>query len=227
VNLVDARFPASAIAFDLDGVLIDSMPTIRAYWADWARRHQRRPEEVLASLHLTAEELVRKFAPHLDAAEEAKRTALGQARMEAEIVVFEGARELLSELRPDGWGVVTSARRPLAIQHLRLGALPVPKVLITAEDTPRGKPDPAGYLLAASRLGFAAGDCVAIEDSPAGVRAARRAGMVVIAVTNTHRREELTEANAVVDSLVSLRVTTAPKPSGGLVISFAGTSPFG
>jgi sugar-phosphatase len=221
---MDARFSASAIAFDLDGVLTDSMPTIRAYWTDWAQRHQRHPEDVLASLHLTAEELVRKFAPHLDATEEAKRTAEGQARMEAEILVFAGARELLGELRRGEWGVVTSARRALAMRHLRLGALPVPRVLITAEDTPRGKPDPAGYLLAASRLGFAARDCVAIEDSPAGVRAARDAGMVVFAVTNTHSREELTEADAVVDSLASLRLTTAPETSGGLVISLAGTS---
>jgi sugar-phosphatase len=224
VSLMGARFAASAIAFDLDGVLVDSMPTIRAYWADWAQRHQRRPEDVLASLHLTAEELVRKFAPNLDATAEAKRTADGQAQMEAEILVFEGARELLSEMRPGSWGVVTSARRALAVRHLRLGGLPVPTVLITAEDTPRGKPDPSGYLMVASRLGFAPTDCVAIEDSPAGVRAARQAGMLVVAVANTHPREELTEADAVIDSLASLRVATAPETSTGLVVSLARTS---
>ena len=217
---MNAAPPASAIVFDLDGVLVDSMPIVRAYWADWAQRHQRDPEEVLAFVHLTAEELVRKFAPDLDAAEEARRTAEGQAELEDEIGVFAGARELTRQLPLARWAVVTAARRALAVRHLRLGGLPIPDVLVTAEDTPTGKPDPAGYLLAASRLGFTPSDCVAIEDSPAGVRAARHAGMFVFAVTTTHAPDELTEANAVVDSLSSLRVKSSPDTSGGLVVSF-------
>ena len=217
---MDAASPASAIVFDLDGVLVDSMPIVRAYWADWAERHQRNSEEVLAFVHLTAEELVRKFAPDLDAAEEARRTAEGQAAMEREISVFAGARELTRRLPRGRWAVVTAARRALAVRHLRLGGLPIPEVLVTAEDTPSGKPDPAGYLLAASRLGFPASHCVAIEDSPAGVRAARRAGMFVLAVTNTHAPDELAEANAVLDSLASLRVNPVSETSGGLVLSF-------
>ena len=76
---MDTAAPASAILFDLDGVLVDSMPIVRAYWGDWARRHHRDPGEVLAFIHLTAEELVRKFAPDLDAAEEARKTADGVA----------------------------------------------------------------------------------------------------------------------------------------------------
>jgi sugar-phosphatase len=217
---MDTAPTASAILFDLDGVLVDSMPIVRAYWADWARQHQRDPGEVLAFIHLTAEELVRRFAPDLDAAEEARKTADGQAGMEKEIVLFAGARELIGQLPLGRWGVVTSARRSLAVRHLRLGHLPIPDVLVTAEDTPSGKPDPAGYLLAASRLGFPASHCVAIEDSPAGVRAARHAGMFVFAVTNTHAPDELTEANAVLDSLASLRVRMAREASDGLVVSF-------
>jgi sugar-phosphatase len=211
----------SAIVFDLDGVLVDSMPSVRAYWADWARRHQRDPEEVLASIHLTAEELVRKFAPDLDAAAEATRTADGQAEMEKEISVFAGARALILQVPRERWGVVTSARHALAVRHLRLGDFAIPEVLVTAEDTTRGKPDPAGYLLAASRLGFPASRCAAIEDSPAGVRAARDAGMFVFAVTNTHALGELTEANAIVDSLSSLQVKTGAPAAGELVISFS------
>ena len=195
-----------ALVFDLDGVLVDSMPAIRAYWTEWAKRHGVSPGAVLASLHLTAEELVRKFAPSLDAATEARATAEGQAEMETGITPFNGGRALIDRLPADRWAVVTSGRRVLARQHLELGHLPVPSVLITAEDTPRGKPDPAGYRLAAERLRIAPEECLAIEDSPPGVRAARDAGMAVVAVTNTHPASDLREANRVIDSLTQVRL---------------------
>jgi sugar-phosphatase len=188
-------------------VLVDSMPAIRAYWTGWAQRHGVDPQTVLAALHLTAEELVRRFAPELDPIAEARATAAGQAAVETGIVPLKGGVALIECIPPHLWAVVTSGRRLLALRHLDLGRLPRPEVLITAEDTPRGKPDPAGYLLAANRLGVPAARCLAIEDSPAGVRAARSAAMTVIAVTNTHPLSELGEADAVIDSLTSLRLT--------------------
>lgn len=204
-------YRVGAIVFDLDGVLVDSMPAIRAYWTEWARRHRVNPEMVLAALHLTAEELIRMFAPSLDASAEARATAAGQAQMETGIVPLEGGRALIDRLPRSGWAVVTSGRRELALRHLTLGQLPVPDVLITAEDTARGKPDPAGYLLAAERLRIPATRCLAIEDSPAGVRAARSAGMAVIAVTNSHPVSELRQADAVINSLTTLRLIVDEK----------------
>lgn len=200
-------YRVKAIVFDLDGVLVDSMPAIRAYWTEWAHRNGVAAETVLAALHLTAEELIRRFAPSLDASVEARATAAGQAKIESGIVAFEGGRALIDRLPQNGWAVVTSGRRDLALRHLALGRLPVPDVLITAEDTPRGKPDPAGYLLAAERLGIPPTQCLAIEDSPAGVRAARSAGMTVLAVTNSHSVAALIHADAIINSLASLRLT--------------------
>jgi sugar-phosphatase len=204
---VAESYRVRAIVFDLDGVLVDSMPAMRLYWTGWARRHGVSAETVLSALHLTAEELVRRFAPSLDADVEARATATGQAKIETGIVAFEGGRALIDRLPRSGWAVVTSGRRELALRHLALGQLPAPDVLITAEDTPRGKPDPAGYLLAADRLGIAPSECLAIEDSPAGVRAARSAGMTVLAVTTSHSASKLVEADAVISSLTSLRLT--------------------
>jgi sugar-phosphatase len=205
-------FRVRAIVFDLDGVLVDSMPAIRAFWTEWAGKHGVNPEMVLAALHLTAEELIIKFAPSLDANTEARATAAGQAQMETGIVALEGARALIDTLPLGAWAVVTSGRRELALRHLALGQLPVPDVLVTAEDTPRGKPDPSGYLLAAEGLGIPPARCLAIEDSPAGVSAARSAGMAVLAVTNSHPASELTIADAVLDSLTSLRLTVDEQP---------------
>lgn len=212
-------YEVRAILLDLDGVLVDSMPAIRSYWADWARQHGLLPEVLLASLHLTAEELIRTFAPSLDASAEARATATGQAQIETGIVALPGSRELVGQLTLGRWAVVTSARRELAVRHLVLAGLSVPDVLITAEDTPKGKPNPAGYLLAASRLGFPPSHCLAIEDSPAGVRAARDAGMTVLAVATSHSPRDLVEADVIIESLASLRVTTDPKGEGDVVLS--------
>jgi sugar-phosphatase len=92
----------------------------------------------------------------------------------------------LQSLPPDRWAVVTSAPRALAVRRLDAAGLPVPPVLVTAEDVERGKPSPDGFLMAAGALGFAAGDCLIWEDAPAGIAAAEAAGGTVIVVGATH-----------------------------------------
>ncbi len=82
------------------------------------------------------------------------------------------------------------------------------QALVTAEDVPASKPDPTCYRLAVERLGggLVGRDCVAIEDTPAGITAAKGAGLRVIAVTNTYGRDKLFGADRVVTSLAGLRV---------------------
>ena len=80
------------------------------------------------------------------------------------------------------------------------------QVRITAGETPRGKPDPLPYRMAVERLaalapGLKAADCIAFEDTPAGIRSANAAGLRTVAVTNTHARELLAEAWLVVPTL--------------------------
>jgi sugar-phosphatase len=139
-----------------------------------------------------------------------RKISARQARSETVLARFEGSLELLERLPPEAWAIVTSARLEPAMRHLTMAGLPVPRVLITAEHTPRGKPDPAGYRLAAERLGVEPGECLAVEDSPGGVRAARDAGMIILGVTNTHEPGELGDANVVISSLTDLEVTLNP-----------------
>jgi len=75
--------------------------------------------------------------------------------------------------------------------RLAAAGLPVPDVLVTAEDVDVGKPDPAGYLLAARRLGADPAECIVVEDAPAGLEAGRRAGCRVIAVATSHSPGQL------------------------------------
>ncbi len=77
-------------------------------------------------------------------------------------------------------------------------------VIITGEDVTRKKPDPQIYLLTAERLGLPPASCVVFEDAPAGVTAAKRAGMACIAITTSVSRQELAEADIVVDSFTEI-----------------------
>jgi mannitol-1-/sugar-/sorbitol-6-phosphatase len=72
----------------------------------------------------------------------------------------------------------------------------IPESLITADDIRHGKPHPEPYQKAAARLGFAASDCVVVEDAPAGIRAGKAAGARVIAFPTTSVRAELEKAGA-------------------------------
>ncbi|GAB3836723.1 HAD family hydrolase [Dactylosporangium cerinum] len=115
--------------------------------------------------------------------------------------VYPDAAAVLSLLKDRRWGVVTSGRTPTVLHRLRAGGLPDPPVLVDSSQVRRGKPDPEGYLRAAQLLNVPAPDCMVIEDAPAGVEAARNAGMTVIAVRTTHPDDELAGAHHRADTL--------------------------
>lgn len=91
-----------------------------------------------------------------------------------DVVPSAGALDLLATLRLP-WAVVTSADAPLAAA--RLGAAGItPPLLVTVDDVSAGKPDPEGYLLAATRLGVDPARCLVVEDCEPGLAAGRAAG---------------------------------------------------
>src|SRR5207249_6208595 len=84
-------FHARAIVFDLDGVLVDTMHVIRAAWAGWATDRGLAADEVLASIHMIATELIDQFAPLADPVAEMRAIALRQSTLERSVAAFEGA----------------------------------------------------------------------------------------------------------------------------------------
>jgi HAD superfamily hydrolase (TIGR01509 family) len=76
--------------------------------------------------------------------------------------------------------------------------------MVSCHDMP-GKPDPAVFIEAARQLSLSPKNCIVVEDSVSGVTAARRAGMKILAVTNTYPRKDLTEADLIVESLEDLQ----------------------
>src|SRR3974377_1719970 len=78
--------------------------------------------------------------------------------------------------RLNGGAIVTSCTRELASVRIHAAGLPVPPTIITSSDITNGKPHAEPYLKGAQALGFAAAECVAFEDVPAGIRSAKAAG---------------------------------------------------
>ena len=202
------EFRCSAILFDLDGVLIDSTRSVDRQWRAWAREKSIDEEKVMAIAHgVRTIEVIRAVAPHLDAAAEVRWLEGREAEDQVDVAVMPGAAQLLGAI-PDGhWCVVTSGTRHLASARLRLGGLPVPKVLITADDVTNGKPHPEPYLKGAAGLGFKAEECLVIEDAPAGIRSAHAAGMKAIGLASTYPASALSDADVVVEKLAQIRVS--------------------
>lgn len=199
-----------ALVFDLDGVLVDSTVVIERLWRRWARRHGFDPEHVLRTAHgRRTVDTIAAVAPALDAEAETRQLVREGVVDTDGLCLYDGAGTLLEQLSAGTWAIATSGTRRTARTRLEFAELPIPDVLITADDVERGKPDPEAYLLAAEQLRVEPARCTVVEDSPAGVEAARRAGMRTVAVTTTHEADQLDGATVVVASIASLRVERA------------------
>jgi len=178
------------ILSDLDGVLVDSHASIMRAWRSWGALHGVEAQAIEGVQHgRPSGEVIAALAPQLDAGAESRAIDLLQAGDTDGVIALPGAHALFADRDPVA--VVTSCTVPLATARLRAAGLPVPAVLVTPERLVRGKPDPEGYLLAARELGAAPGECVVLEDAPAGVDAGRAAGMHVVGITTTHAPGEL------------------------------------
>jgi mannitol-1-/sugar-/sorbitol-6-phosphatase len=200
-------FNCAAILFDLDGVLVDSTGSVTRQWRRWAEDNNIDPRKVLDIAHgVRTIEIVRRLAPHIDAEAEALMLEKREADDQEGVSVMPGAADLLSSI-PDGrWCVVTSGTRYLATARLKLGNLPIPSVLVSANDVSKGKPDPQPYLMGAKLLGMNPEECLVIEDAPAGIRAAHAGGMKAIGITSTYPASGLQEADAVIQKLPQTKV---------------------
>jgi mannitol-1-/sugar-/sorbitol-6-phosphatase len=174
--------PCAAILFDSDGVLVDSDDSVLRAWEAWADGRGLDRAMVLALVH--GRPSAATVAQLVDEAERADALADIDARELADaaaVGALPGAGDLVRSMPADRWAVVTSATRPLGVARFASAGLPLPVCMVTADDVTHGKPHPEGYLAAAAALGRPAGETLVMEDSPAGIRAARaaRVGWVV------------------------------------------------
>jgi mannitol-1-/sugar-/sorbitol-6-phosphatase len=204
---------ASALLFDLDGVLTDSTPAVTRVWHQWAIEQGFEPEKTVREAHgRPSIESIRELLPGAD--HEALNREL-EAREIADldgVIPLPGAIELLNSLPPDRWAVVTSCTRDLAEVRIRAAGLPVPLNIVTSSDITNGKPHPEPYLKGAEILGVSPADCIVLEDVPAGIRAGKAAGARVIALRTTATDDELRSASPdwILDTCAAISASSDP-----------------
>lgn len=178
----------AAFLFDMDGTLINSIASAERVWSDWAGRHGLDVAAFLPTIHgVRAIETITNLAlPGVDPAHEADLLLKAEADDLDGIVQIPGAVAFLNALPSESWAIVTSAPRSLALARMKAAGIPVPAVLVAAEDVSRGKPAPDCFRLGAERLGVDARDCLVFEDAPAGISAAEAAEAAVMVISATH-----------------------------------------
>ncbi len=206
-----------AVIWDMDGVIADTAPYHFSAWQETF--HKRRAI-------YTEDDFKQNFGKRNDTI---IRNILGdnisQSEIEAIAVEKEenfrrqardnvkplpGVMELLSSLQEHGFSQALGSSAPIENIRLVIQELDIEnffQVVVSGSEVREGKPSPQGFLLAAARLGVRPQDCIVIEDSIAGVTAAKRGGMLCLAVTNTNPKARLIEADLVIDTLEQVTVS--------------------
>ncbi len=178
----------AAFLFDMDGTILTSIASAERSWTAWAIAHGLDVAAFLPTIHgVQSVETIRRLnLPGVDPVAEAAAITAAEMEDVGDVTPIAGADAFLASLPPRRWAIVTSAPRELAKVRLAAAGIPLPPLLISAEDAVNGKPAPDCFLLAAERLGVAPKDCLVFEDAPAGIAAAEAAGCDVVVVTATH-----------------------------------------
>ncbi len=203
-----------AVIFDLDGVLIDSGPAHRESWRALGAelsievgdravravfgRQNRDIVPILFGDDRTPQE-VRQLG--------ARKEELYRELVRGNVPVNEGAVELVGYYHAGGYQLAVGSSTPRANIDLALGEMGIAElfeVIVSSEDVSIGKPDPTVFRTAASRLGVVPGDCLVIEDAPAGIEAGKTAGMAVVALAGSHSPDKLGHADRIISSLNEL-----------------------
>lgn len=196
------QLPASALLFDNDGVLSDSIESVDASWGQWAKLYA--PDFQISYEHhgIRAEELVAKYVK-ADLYEEALDKII-----ELEIAMtyltkpMPGAVEITTSLPAGVWTIVTSALPQLAHARLEKAGILIPKELVTSSDVTKGKPDPEPYLVGARKLSVDIERCIVFEDAPNGILAGKRSGAALVVGVGEEALES--QADIVVRNLLGI-----------------------
>lgn len=212
-----------AVIFDMDGVLVDSF---QPHYESWKRLAEEAgveftPEMFRSTFGRTTREIFATLWPHPLTAEQIRelddrKEVFYRQFIRENFPEMPGARHLVQSLKDAGFRLAIGSSGPRANTEAALEGLghsEVFSVIISGHDVKHGKPHPEVFLLAAERLGVPPERCAVVEDAPAGLEAANRAGMTAIAITGTAAREKLSSARIIVEHLDEL----SPQVIAGLI----------
>lgn len=204
----------TTVIFDVDGVLIDSYQAHYQSWlkmfaehgvsfteAEFRKTFGRTSHDIIAALYGA------ELSDNDIRAWDDRKEALYRDIIRESFPAIDGAPELLDSLHAASFRLGVGSSGPLENIALTLACLQRAALfgaVVTRIDVTRGKPDPQVFQIAAERLGAQPAECVVVEDAPAGIEAANRAGMASVALTGTATRAELAHALLIVDSLREL-----------------------
>ncbi len=216
-----------AVLFDLDGVLVSTDRLHFRAWSelarrenipfDWETNHRLRGVSRAESLEILLERASRKYAE----AERQEMLAFKNGLYRDSLGtmtpadILPGSRGVLARLREEGLrtAIVSASRNaPLILECVDLEGST--DVVVDGNDTTRSKPDPEAFLLAAERLDVDPSACLVVEDASAGVEAARRAGMAVLAVGDRTMHPDVARVVSGLDevTVADLRASVDPAP---------------
>ena len=203
------------VIFDLDGVLIDTGQFHRQSWYDLAREEDFEMSDELfySTFGMQNYQIIPLLVRRDLTAEDIERMSEWKERRYRELIsgkltLQEGARGLIDELKSNGFLLAIGTSAPqanLAFMLEHTGVDDCFDAYVTGEDVSNSKPAPDTFLKAAEKLSLAPGCCLVVEDAVQGVQAGKKAGMKVVAVCTTRGREDLEEADLIVDSLGELK----------------------
>ncbi|MHC4758087.1 MAG: HAD family hydrolase [Planctomycetota bacterium] len=202
------------VIFDLDGVLVDTSSYHFQAWRLWAQREgTKMTEEQFRSSfgmqnyqiipQLLGRNVSRNEIDEMSDWKEAKYRELSEGNIE----LMDGVERLMKNLKEHAFLMAIGTSTPLVNLKLILEGTIVGNYIdayVTGEEVNNGKPAPDTFVEASKKLGLPSGKCVVVEDAVAGVEAGKAAGMKVIAITTTRRREDLLTADLVVESIDEL-----------------------
>lgn len=202
-----------AVLWDMDGVLVDD-----------GEQHYLAWRETLAEAGIALDrptfrrtfgmnnagilEFLLGYTPPTDFVQaiSARKEERFRSLIRGKVELAPGARAWLERLQAEGFVQAIASSAPQANLEALLAEVDAASyftAVVSGAEMP-GKPDPAVFLEAARRLAVPPARCVVVEDSVAGVEAARRAGMRCLALTTTNARTALSRAHVIVDSLSQL-----------------------
>ncbi|HTB18177.1 MAG TPA: HAD family phosphatase [Bryobacteraceae bacterium] len=181
-----------SVLWDLDGTLVDSE---QYHWLAWrdsmaAEGVTLTHEQFLKTFGLRNDAIIPQWIPdatpqRIDQIADSKEQLYRRLVREGGLDPLPGARDWTGRLARDGWrqAIASSApRENVDVVLAVIGLASCFQAIVSAEDVQHGKPDPQVFLTAATRLGSTPARSVVVEDAPAGIEAARRAGMPSIGV---------------------------------------------
>ena len=198
-------FVCKGFIFDVDATLVNTTLVINNIWQTWAKKNEIEFSNVFPHVHgrKISETLALVDSQFANVEEETvvKKIAMEAMEFASEI---DGALDFVAKIPLHSWAIATSGPRKVAETSLRASGFELPDNMVCAEDVNYGKPHPAPFLLAVESLGLEAKNCVAFEDSPAGVKSAKDAGCFTIAILTSHKKEDLALADLIINKFSDL-----------------------